>query len=82
MIVLCLGSVIGTSIANFSLLTAFGLQNGVIQIILGAVALVGAKKAGQIEWAIVLIVIGLIGGGAGGILVLLGGIISLVIKYA
>jgi hypothetical protein len=82
MVVFGLASLIGTSIANFSLLSGFGIGAGIVQIILGIIALIGAKKAGQVEWAIILIVVGLIAGGVGGILVLLGGIVSLVLKYA
>ncbi len=54
---------------------------GIIQIILGIVAIYGAKRATDLTWAIVLIVVGLIGGGLGGILVLIGGILGLVSKY-
>jgi hypothetical protein len=49
---------------------------------LGIIALVGAKSVSRIEWAIILIIVGLIAGGVGGILVLLGGILSLILKYA
>jgi hypothetical protein len=54
---------------------------GIIQIILGIVAIYGAKRATDLTWAIVLIVVGVIGGGLGGILVLIGGILGLVSKY-
>ena len=54
---------------------------GIIEIILGVVAIYGAKRVTDLTWAIVLIVVGLIGGGLGGILVLLGGIVGLVSKY-
>lgn len=54
---------------------------GIIQIILGVVAIYGAKRVTDLTWAIVLIVVGIIGGGLGGILVLIGGIVGLVSKY-
>lgn len=54
---------------------------GIIQIILGIVAIYGAKRATDLTWAIILIVVGVIGGGLGGVLVLLGGILGLVSKY-
>ncbi|MGA3407023.1 MAG: hypothetical protein ABSD49_14940 [Candidatus Bathyarchaeia archaeon] len=54
---------------------------GIIQIILGIIAIYGAKRATDLTWAIVLIVVGVIGGGLGGILVLIGGILGLVSKY-
>ncbi len=51
---------------------------GLITLILGVVAVLLSKNAGKLAWAIVLIIIGAIGGGIGGILVLLGGVIGLV----
>jgi hypothetical protein len=54
---------------------------GVIEIILGIVAIYGAKRVTDLTWAIVLIVVGLIGGGLGGVLVLIGGIVGLASKY-
>jgi hypothetical protein len=54
---------------------------GIIEIILGIVAIYGSKRATDLTWAIVLIVVGLIGGGLGGLLVLLGGIVGLVLRF-
>jgi hypothetical protein len=54
---------------------------GIIEIILGIVAIYGAKRATDLTWAIILIVVGLIGGGLGGLLVLLGGIVGLVLRF-
>jgi hypothetical protein len=51
---------------------------GIISIIGGVIAVIGAKSASTIVWAIVLIVIGIICGGLGGLLVLFGGIIGLI----
>ena len=51
---------------------------GIVTLIMGVIAIVGAKSAGTLVWAIILIVVGLIGGGLGGLLVLLGGIIGLI----
>jgi hypothetical protein len=82
LVVFGLVSLIGTSIANFSLISGFGLGGAIIQIILGIIALIGAKSVSRLEWAIILIIVGLIAGGIGGILVLLGGILSLILKYA
>ncbi len=50
----------------------------IVAIIMGIIAIIGAKSANTLVWAIVLIVVGLIGGGLGGLLVLLGGIFGLV----
>jgi hypothetical protein len=54
---------------------------GIIEIILGIVAIYGAKRATDLTWDIVLIVVGVIGGGLGGVLVLIGGIVGLASKY-
>jgi hypothetical protein len=54
---------------------------GIIEIILGIVAIYGAKRATDLTWDIILIVVGIIGGGLGGILVLIGGIVGLASKY-
>ena len=50
---------------------------GVITIILGIVAVVLSKRVYELLWAVVLIVIGFLGGGIGGLLVLIGGILGL-----
>ena len=54
---------------------------GIIEIVLGVVAIYGAKRATDLMWDIVLIVVGVLGGGLGGILVLIGGILGLASKY-
>lgn len=52
---------------------------GIVTIICGVIAIIGAKKASTLVWAIVLIIVGIIGGGLGGLLVTLGGILGLLI---
>ncbi len=54
---------------------------GIIEIILGLVAIYGAKRLPDLMWDIILIVVGVFGGGLGGILVLLGGIVGLLCKF-
>jgi len=54
---------------------------GIISLILGIVAVIGSKRAAQLLWAIVLIIVGFIGGGIGGLLVLIGGILGLVSHF-
>lgn len=54
---------------------------GLLAVILGIIAIVGHRHVNELIWAIVLIVVGFIGGGAGGLLVLLGGIFGLLSKY-
>jgi len=50
-------------------------------MILGAVAFVFAKRVKDLLWAVVLLLIGLIGGGIGGALVAVGAILSLVVIF-
>ena len=50
----------------------------IVTIICGVIAVIGARRASTLVWAIVLIIVGLIGGTLGGLLVLIGGIIGLV----
>ena len=51
---------------------------GIVSIICGAIAIIGAKSANTLVWAIVLIIVGIIGGGLGGLLVVFGGILGLI----
>jgi len=57
---------------------SFG-YSGIVMLVCGVIAVIGAKSATTLGWAIVLIIVGLIGGGLGGLLVLLGGIIGLLV---
>ena len=52
--------------------------SGLISVILGIVAIIGAKFSNTLVWSIVLIIIGYLGSGIGGLLVLIGGILGLV----
>jgi hypothetical protein len=52
---------------------------GIVTLIMGVIAIIGARSASTLVWAIVLIVVGLIGGGLGGLLVVLGGLFGLII---
>lgn len=58
----------------------FAGLGAMLGLILGIVAIVGSKHATDLVWAIVLIIVGYVGGGIGGVLVLVGGILGLV-KY-
>jgi len=51
---------------------------GIVTLIMGVIAIIGSRSASTLAWAIVLIIVGLIGGGVGGLLVLLGGILGLI----
>ena len=66
----------GLAIFHFSFY-AFAYA-GVVSIICGVIAIIGAKSASTLVWAIVLIIVGIIGTGLGGLLVVLGGLLGLV----
>jgi amino acid transporter len=57
----------------------FGI--GIITLILGIVAVVGSRRVNELIWAIVLMVIGFLGGGIGGLLALIGGLLGLLSRY-
>jgi hypothetical protein len=50
----------------------------IVSLICGVIAIIGAKSASTLVWAIVLIIVGIVGGGLGGLLVVLGGLVGLV----
>ena len=52
-----------------------------LPLILGIVAIIVAKRVTELVWAIILIVVGYLGGGIGGILVLLGGLLGLLSRF-
>lgn len=55
---------------------------GIVTLVCGIIAIIGAKSASTLVWAIVLIIVGAVGGGLGGLLVLLGGIFGLITVLA
>jgi len=55
--------------------------SGIITLILGVIAIVLSKKASELVFSIVLIIVGYLGGGIGGLLVLIGGILGLVSRF-
>jgi hypothetical protein len=55
--------------------------SGIINLILGVVAVIGSKRVSEMIWAIVLIIVGFIGGGIGGLLVLIGGVLGLLSRF-
>ncbi len=57
---------------------SFG-YSGIVMLICGVIAVIGAKSVTTLVWAIVLLIVGFIGGGLGGLLVLLGAIIGLIL---
>ncbi len=51
---------------------------GIVTLICGIIAIFGARSANTLVWAIVLLIVGIVGGGLGGLLVVLGGIFGLI----
>ena len=54
---------------------------GIISLILGIVAVILSKRAGELVWSIVLVIVGFLGGGIGGLLVLIGGVLGLISHF-
>jgi hypothetical protein len=79
MVILGLLSFITSSFDNFGPFLHWGFAYGsIVTIICGAVAIIGSKSANTLAWALVLIIVGIIGGGIGGFLVVIGGLLGLV----
>jgi hypothetical protein len=57
---------------------SFG-YSGIVMLICGVIAVIGARSVTTLVWAIVLLIVGFIGGGLGGLLVLFGAIIGLIV---
>ena len=76
MVIFGLLGLIGTSFGPF---LYWGYAYGsIVTIICGVIAIIGAKSANTLVWAIVLIIVGIVGGGLGGLLVAIGGILGLI----
>ncbi len=73
---------------GFAMMVPFGMPMprffagfDILALIFGIIVIVGSKHASELVWAIVLIIVGYLGGGIGGLLVLIGGIVGLLSKY-
>ena len=78
MVILGLLSLLGSSFENFGPFLHWGFAYGsIVTIVCGVIAIIGAKSATTLTWAIVLIIVGVIGGGLGGLLVVLGGLLGI-----
>jgi hypothetical protein len=67
----------GLAIFHFSIYSF--AYAGIVSIICGVIAIIGARSASTLVWAIVLIIVGVIGGGLGGLLVVLGGLLGIIV---
>jgi len=52
-----------------------------VNLVGGVIAIIGSRRAYNLVWAIVLLIVGLIVGGWGGLLVIVGAIMALVTRY-
>jgi hypothetical protein len=72
-------SLVGYAVSYFGPFISFSFAYfGIVAIICGIIAIIGSRSVTTIVWAIVLIIVGVIGGGLGGLLVILGGLIGLI----
>ena len=79
LVILGLLSLIASSFENYGPFLHWGFAYGsIVTIICGVIAVVGSKSATTLVWAIVLIIVGIVGGGLGGLLVVLGGLFGLI----
>jgi hypothetical protein len=57
------------------------LGEGILQIVIGFIALLGHRQLKSLVWTIIILVAGIIAGGLGGVLLILGALIALVITF-
>jgi hypothetical protein len=57
----------------------FFAYGDIVAIICGVIAIIGSRSATTLVWAIVLIIVGIVGGEFGGLLVVLGGLLGLIV---
>lgn len=81
LVVLSLLTLVGHAISIPVPLAGMTFGVAFLPLILGIVAIILAKRVTELLWAIVLIVIGFLGGGIGGLLVLLGGLLGLILRF-
>jgi len=77
MVIFGLLGLIGSSFGPRELFHWGYSYGGIVTIICGVIAIIGARSANTLVWAIILIIVGIVGGGIGGLLVALGGILGL-----
>jgi len=69
--------------SSFNVLSEFRVYAfpyaGIVSIIFGIIAIIGAKSVMTLVWAIILLIVGILAGGLGGLLVALGAIIGLIV---
>lgn len=82
MIILGILGVLGIVVTSLVSGASAGLPgSSILTLVLGFVAVAVRKRVDRPLWAVALILIGFVGGGLGGILVLLGALLVLLLKY-
>ena len=82
MILLSLASFFGLAVVlPFQVPIAAMFGSAIIGLILGVIAFFGSKHVRELIWAVVLLVIGFVGGGIGGLMVLLGGLLGILSRF-
>ncbi len=79
LIVFGLFTVLGGSFESRNL--GVSISGSIFGIAVGVVALYGHTRIGEVVWAIILLVLGYFAGGLGGLLVLLGSLIALIMRF-
>jgi hypothetical protein len=79
LIIFGLIGMLGTALIPFSPLFFLGVAvHGLLILIIGIICIIGARQAGTLLWAIILLVLGIIAGGIGGTLVIVGALLGLI----
>jgi hypothetical protein len=79
LIIFGLLGVFGTVLIPFSPLYYIGVSvHGFVTLIIGVICVIGSKYVARLEWAIILLVLGIVATGLGGTLVILGALLGLV----
>jgi hypothetical protein len=86
LIVFGLLNLIGAPFLAYSPVYALGtLAQGIFEIILGIICLIGARYVARLGWGIVLLIIGIIAGGLAGdlagVLIVIGAILGLISRF-
>ena len=70
---------LGTVLIPFSPLYYIGASvHGLVTLIIGVICVIGSKYVARLEWAIILLVLGIVATGIGGTLVILGALLGLI----
>ncbi len=79
LIIFGLLGMLGTVLIPFSPLYFIGIAaHGVLTLIIGVICAIGARRAGTLLWAIILLILGIVAGGIGGTLVIVGALLGLI----